>query len=67
MTSSLEEAELRAFLDSRLARFEIPRYFHFVSTPLPRIAAGKIFKRGIREEAVARIARSRSRGSREAS
>ncbi|MEE2778060.1 MAG: class I adenylate-forming enzyme family protein [Acidobacteriota bacterium] len=49
------EEELRAFLDARLARFEIPRYFDFAAEPLPRIASGKIFKRGLREAAVARL------------
>lgn len=49
------EEELRQFLASRLAKFEIPRYIHTTREPLPRIAAGKIFKRGLREEAVARL------------
>jgi long-chain acyl-CoA synthetase len=50
------EGELRAFLEPRLARFEIPRYFHFSPAPLPRIASGKIFKRQLRAEAAARLA-----------
>ncbi len=45
------ESELRAFLAPRLARFEIPRYFRFVDSPLPRTASGKILKRQLREEA----------------
>jgi long-chain acyl-CoA synthetase len=49
------EAELRTFLSSRLARFSIPRYFHFQNEPLPRIASGKILKRQLRDEAVERI------------
>ena len=44
--------ELRAFLEPRLARFEIPRYLRFLSEPLPRIASGKILKRQLRQEAV---------------
>jgi long-chain acyl-CoA synthetase len=52
----IAEGELRAFLAPRLARFEIPRYFHFASDPLPRIASGKILKRQLREEAVSRLA-----------
>jgi long-chain acyl-CoA synthetase len=51
----LAEAELREFLEPRLARFEIPSYFRFVSEPLPRIASGKIFKRQIRAEALGEI------------
>ena len=52
----LDEAELRAFLATRLAAFEIPRYLHQAHEPLPRIASGKIFKRGLREEAATRLA-----------
>ena len=53
-STPVDEEELRAFLASRLARFEIPRYLTFASEPLPRIAAGKIFKRKIREDASVR-------------
>jgi long-chain acyl-CoA synthetase len=53
---AVSDAELRAFLDGRLARFEIPRYFHLATAPLPRIASGKIFKRELRAEAAARLA-----------
>ena len=49
-------AALQAFLEGRLARFEIPRYIHVSSDPLPRIASGKILKRQLREEALARFA-----------
>jgi len=52
---ALSETELREFLASRLAAFEIPRYLHFSDEPLPRIASGKIFKRALREEAAARV------------
>ncbi|MDO9245658.1 MAG: AMP-binding protein [Phenylobacterium sp.] len=52
--SPIDEAELRAFLEPRLARFEIPRYFHFANEPLPRIASGKILTRQLRDEAAAR-------------
>ncbi|MES2340472.1 MAG: class I adenylate-forming enzyme family protein [Pseudomonadota bacterium] len=54
--SPMDEGELRAFLAPRLARFEIPRYFHFASEPLPRIASGKILKRQLRDEAARRWA-----------
>lgn len=54
--SPLDAAELRAFLEPRLARFEIPRYVHFAAEPLPRIASGKILKRQLRDEAAARWA-----------
>ena len=52
----IEEAELKAFLQARLARFEVPRYFHIQGAPLPRIASGKILKRQLRDEAAARLA-----------
>jgi long-chain acyl-CoA synthetase len=51
----IDDAELRAFLEPRLAKFEIPRYFHFAGEPLPRIASGKILKRQLRDEAAQRL------------
>lgn len=56
VTSPVSEAELRAFLEQRLAKFQIPRYFHMVSDPLPRGATGKIMKRELRAEAARRLA-----------
>ncbi len=53
--STLSEDELRGFLADRLARFKIPRYLLFTTDPLPRIASGKIFKRGIREAALTEL------------
>jgi len=53
----LGEEALRSFLAPRLARFEIPRYFHFADAPLPRTASGKILKRQLREEARALFAK----------
>src|SRR5439155_14145606 len=38
----LEEADLRAFLDGKLARFKIPERIIFSSQPLPRLGTGKI-------------------------
>ena len=52
------EDELRAFLHTRLARFEIPRYLQFQRSPLPRIAAGKIDKRRLRNEIARNIQNS---------
>jgi long-chain acyl-CoA synthetase len=48
---------LRTFLSARLARFEVPRYIHVETDPLPRTASGKILKRNLREEAVDRLGR----------
>ncbi len=52
---SLGDEALRAFLEPRLARFEIPRYLRFADRPLPRIASGKIFKRKLREDALSAL------------
>ena len=49
--------DLRAFLETKLAKFEIPQYYYFLDKPLPRTGSGKIFKRGLRQEATDRIAR----------
>ena len=54
--------DLRAFLEPRLARFQIPRYIFIAEEPLPRIASGKILKRQLREEAVGRVSAGRTRG-----
>ncbi len=54
-TKKIDEGELRAFLAERLARYEIPRYFHFEKEALPRIASGKILKRQLREEMIQRL------------
>jgi len=50
-----DEDELRAFLSDGLAKFEIPRYFHQTTKPLPRIASGKIAKRQLKAEAIDRL------------
>lgn len=54
-TGPVTEAELRAFLEPRLARFQIPRYITIVAEPLPRIASGKILKRQLRAEAIGQL------------
>lgn len=51
----VSEEELRAFLTTRLGKFQIPRYFHFVHAPLPRGATGKILKKELRSEAAQRL------------
>ena len=54
---ALDLDELRAFLTGQLARFELPRYLVRSSEPLPRTPSGKIFKRQIRDAAIAQLAR----------
>ncbi len=51
----LDVDALRGFLAQHLARFEVPRYITTSAAPLPRIASGKIFKRQLRDEAVASL------------
>lgn len=51
----LDVDELRTFLESHLAKFEVPRYVLAVTEPLPRTASGKILKRELREEAISKL------------
>jgi long-chain acyl-CoA synthetase len=55
VTKPVSEGELRGFLETRLAKFQIPRYFHIVAEPLPRGATGKIMKKDLRTEAAKRL------------
>ncbi len=52
----VDAATLQGFLRNRLARFEIPRYLDVTDQPLPRTGSGKIYKRLLRERAVAKHA-----------
>ena len=45
----LEQEELLAFLNGRLAGFKMPRILQFTSQPLPKTGTGKILKRELRE------------------
>jgi len=56
----LDEAQLREFLAQHLARYELPRYIVRSAEPLPRTPSGKIWKRQIRDEAIAQLARTAS-------
>jgi long-chain acyl-CoA synthetase len=51
--SAVDADELREFMSQHVARFKVPRYIRIAEGPLPRIASGKIFKRQLREEAIA--------------
>jgi fatty-acyl-CoA synthase len=46
---ALSRDELLAFLETRLAKFKLPRQIEFVSEPLPKTGTGKILKRELRE------------------
>ena len=45
----LSEQELCDFLQERIARFKMPRRWHFADEPLPKTGTGKIVKRQLRE------------------
>jgi fatty-acyl-CoA synthase len=45
----LAESELCEFLQTRLAKFKLPRHSHFSNEPLPKTGTGKILKRQLRE------------------
>ena len=51
-SAELGADELRSFLEGRLARYEVPRYFVLETQPLPRTESGKLFRRKIRDAAV---------------
>jgi long-chain acyl-CoA synthetase len=52
-SATLDVDALRDFLNTHLARFEVPRYIRTSAEPLPRTASGKILKRQLRDDAVA--------------
>jgi fatty-acyl-CoA synthase len=45
----LSEEQLCDFLRERIAKFKMPRRFHFTDTALPKTGTGKILKRELRE------------------
>ena len=50
----LDIDKLREFLQSHLARYEVPRYIFVHDGPLPRTGSGKLLKRELRDQAVAK-------------
>jgi fatty-acyl-CoA synthase len=46
----LDGPELLAFLETRVARFKLPRAIEFADEPLPKTGTGKILKRDLREK-----------------
>ena len=46
---TLDQAGLCEFLQPRIAKFKMPRRYHFSDTPLPKTGTGKIVKRELRE------------------
>jgi long-chain acyl-CoA synthetase len=60
-SDALDEAQLREFLAQHLPRHELPRYLVCSPGPLPRTPSGKLLKRQIRDEAIARLAKPSTR------
>lgn len=50
--AELTEADLSSFLAEKIAKFKIPEYTWFQAEELPKVAAGKIAKKQMREEAI---------------
>jgi long-chain acyl-CoA synthetase len=50
----VEGEEMRRFLGERIAAFKIPSHIWFRTEPLPRNPAGKVLKRDLRDEVLAR-------------
>jgi acyl-CoA synthetase (AMP-forming)/AMP-acid ligase II len=48
--SELEDRELRAFLDGKLAKFKIPERIIFSNEPLPKLGTGKIDRRALKAQ-----------------
>jgi acyl-CoA synthetase (AMP-forming)/AMP-acid ligase II len=48
--SAITEAELRGFLEGRLAKFKIPERFIFSGEPLPRLGTGKFDRRALKAQ-----------------
>lgn len=46
--NALDEADLREFLESRIAKFKIPERIIFSAEPLPRLGTGKIDRRALK-------------------
>jgi acyl-CoA synthetase (AMP-forming)/AMP-acid ligase II len=48
--AAMTEAELRAFLEGRLAKFKIPERFILSGEPLPRLGTGKFDRRALKAQ-----------------
>ena len=50
--AELSEEDLSSFLAAKIAKFKVPEYMWFQADELPKVAAGKIAKKQMREEAI---------------
>ncbi len=55
--AALDLDDLQAFLREHLAAHEVPRHLVVTDQPLPRTGSGKLYKRQVRDEAVAALGR----------
>jgi acyl-CoA synthetase (AMP-forming)/AMP-acid ligase II len=53
--ATLSHEELSSFLSEKIAKFKVPEYSWFQAEELPKVAAGKIAKKQMREEAIAEL------------
>ncbi len=51
----LDADDMKAHVAGHLARFKVPERIWIRDEQLPRIASGKIYKRGLRDEALAAL------------
>jgi long-chain acyl-CoA synthetase len=56
--SVLTAGDIRSHVGEHLARFKVPEHVWIEAEQLPRTASGKIYKRGVREDALKRLAAS---------
>ncbi len=56
----LTAADIRSYVADRVARFKVPDHVWVRHDQLPRTASGKIYKRGLRDDAIAEMADSES-------
>ncbi len=54
-TELLTVGDIQSYVGEHLARFKVPEYIWIYQDHLPRTASGKIFKRGLRDEALAKM------------
>ena len=57
--ASLDEAEMRAFLLDRLAKYKIPSHY-LVYDALPTLSSGKVDMVGLRRDAIRKLAKTES-------
>lgn len=57
--ATLTAGDVRSHVGEHMARFKVPEHVWIRTEPLPRTASGKLFKRALRDEAVALLADQR--------